>query len=528
MGRFVKNYLGQLESDTVNFKVIDSAPTTSTTQHRLGDEVLVKGTEATYKLVDLTGGVATWRSMAVDLNTSATLASASDTTAPSSLACKTYADNLAIAGAPAWSETVSGIGQLATTAEAVAVTDDTVAVTPAKVGDIFAAPPAVGSGTPAAGAFTTLATSGLASLGASATIVTGAVALNLGADAAAGAINVGTGAAARTITIGNVTGATALVLNSGTGGIALASTGAGDITIDSDDTVLIDSDGVLELNSSGGVIGIGNDAVAQNINIGTGAAARTITVGNGSGATQIDLDAGTGGINIGTNAVAHSVTIGNNTGATALALEVGTGNFTLDGVAASTYTIGAAATTGTISIGGTSQTGTMTIAGGDGAQTINIANSTGGKTVAIGTGAGANTVTIGSTNTTSTTTIQAGTGTVVVTGDVDASGDIDLAGDLKISGAAKQLQVEGGAATDFIGQATLVLGTVTVANTNIAATDKVFVTREGVGASTALGVLDVTISAGANFVITALQPGTPASTETNDVSVVNYFIVRQL
>ena len=42
------------------------------------------------------------------------------------VATKLYADNLAIAGAPAWSETVSGIGQLATTAEAIAGTDDVV------------------------------------------------------------------------------------------------------------------------------------------------------------------------------------------------------------------------------------------------------------------------------------------------------------------------------------------------------------------------------------------------------------------
>ena len=87
-------------------------------------------------------------------------------------------------------------------------------------------------------------------------------------------INIGTGAAARTITMGNVTGATTLALNSGTGGITLASTGAGDITINSDDTLLLDADGVLELNSSAGAIGIGNDAVAQAINIGTGAAAQ--------------------------------------------------------------------------------------------------------------------------------------------------------------------------------------------------------------------------------------------------------------
>lgn len=83
-------------------------------------------------------------------------------------------------------------------------------------------------------------------------------------------------------------------------------------------------------------------------------------------------------------------------------------------------------------------------------------------------------------------------------------------------------------ALDFIGQATLVLGTVTVANTNIAATDKIFLSREGVGASTTLGELDVSISAATSFTITALQTGTPGSTETGDLSVVNYFIVRQL
>lgn len=116
------------------------------------------------------------------------------------------------------------------------------------------------------------------------------------------------------------------------------------------------------------------------------------------------------------------------------------------------------------------------------------------------------------------------------TGNLDlASGDLDVqAGNVSLTGAATQLQVEGGAATDFIGQATLVAGTVTVANTNIAANDKVFVTREGVAASTALGVLDVSITPSTSFTITALQPGTPASTETNDVSIVNYFIVRQL
>jgi len=105
------------------------------------------------------------------------------------------------------------------------------------------------------------------------------------------------------------------------------------------------------------------------------------------------------------------------------------------------------------------------------------------------------------------------------------AGTVTLAGGTTATGA---VALTGGAVTDFIGQATLVAGTVTVANTNIAATDKIFVTREGVATSTALGVLDVSITASTSFTITALQPGTPGSTETNDVSIVNYFIVRQL
>jgi hypothetical protein len=108
------------------------------------------------------------------------------------------------------------------------------------------------------------------------------------------------------------------------------------------------------------------------------------------------------------------------------------------------------------------------------------------------------------------------------------TGDTSVTGNLLLPTAATQLQVEGGAVTDFIGQATLVLGTVTVANTNIAATDKIFLSREGVGASTTLGELDVSISASTSFTITALQTGTPGSTETGDLSIVNYFIVRQL
>lgn len=219
-------------------------------------------------------------------------------------------------------------------------------------------------------------------------------AINIGGGTTARAIGIGNSAAAHILTIGSTTGAASLTLQSGTGSISLTSTGTGDITIDSDDTLLLDADGVLELNSSAGVIGIGNDADAQSINIGTGAAARiitignitgatavnintgtagsaitttngviglisgtgainigadaaakTITVGNGTGATSVVIDCGTGALNIGTNAIARTTTLGNTTAASVLALRYGTGDFTL---ASATGTVMNALDTGEI------------------------------------------------------------------------------------------------------------------------------------------------------------------------------------
>ncbi len=110
---------------------------------------------------------------------------------------------------------------------------------------------------------------------------------------------------------------------------------------------------------------------------------------------------GTSAISLGADAAAKAISMGSTTGATSIVQRVGTGNFSLDGVAGSTYTIGASTTTGTITIGGTAQTGTIGIGTGTGAQALNLA-----------TGAGAKTLSLGSTNTTSTTTINAGTGGV--------------------------------------------------------------------------------------------------------------------
>lgn len=170
--------------------------------------------------------------------------------------------------------------------------------------------------------------------------------IGIGNDAVAQNINVGTGIAARIITIGNVTGASQLVFNSGTGGTQIVSTGAGDITLTSADTVLIDSAGVLELNSSAGVIGVGTDDIDQDINIAT-QGERVTTIGNIVGVSGLALNAGsgdaiitttnsaftvatgTGNISLGVDATDHDVAIGSATGVSSMTLRAGTGIFAL-------------------------------------------------------------------------------------------------------------------------------------------------------------------------------------------------------
>ena len=321
--------------------------------------------------------------------------------------------------------------------------------------------------------------------------------ISIGNDAVAQNINIGTGAAARVVTIGNVTGASRVLLNSGTAGIALASTGAGDITIASSDTVLIDSAGVLELNSSAGVIGIGNDAVAQNINIGTGAAARTITVGNVSGATALALNAGTGGIALASTGAGDITLASSDT-----VLIDSAGVLELNS-SAGIISIGNDAVAQNINIGTGAAARTVTIGNGSGATAVTINSGTAG--VNVGTNAIAQTVTIGNTTGASAVVLTAG------------SGKVSCATSFLLSSVATQFQMNGGAVTDFIGQAVLVGGTKTVANTNIAAADRIFLSRSTLGGTA--GHLSFVINPGADFVIT--------SSTALDTSTIDYVIIRQ-
>ena len=95
---------------------------------------------------------------------------------------------------------------------------------------------------------------------------------------------------------------------------------------------------------------------------------------------------------------------------------------------------------------------------------------------------------------------------------------ISSEGQVNIATAGQTLAVQGGAATDFIGRDILGAGgTVTVANTNITANDKIFLSVELPGGTQ--GFLSYSIAAG-SFTIT--------STNVLDTSTVAYFIVRQI
>jgi len=118
---------------------------------------------------------------------------------------------------------------------------------------------------------------------------------------------------------------------------------------------------------------------------------------NSSFATNINTGTSNGAVNIATGSVGNLISIGNKFGTTSIKESVGTGNYTLDGAAGSTYSIGASTVGGTMTIGGTAQTGAITLGNSTAGQTVNIATGNAGSTQAlnIGTGTGDKTITIG-------------------------------------------------------------------------------------------------------------------------------------
>ncbi|HUD07649.1 MAG TPA: hypothetical protein VMQ52_01045, partial [Candidatus Saccharimonadales bacterium] len=106
---------------------------------------------------------------------------------------------------------------------------------------------------------------------------------------------------------------------------------------------------------------------------------------NGTGQAAAFDAASAATLNIGIT-TANGIQIGSVTNTTTGVTISTAQNFTLNGVAASNYTIAAATTTGTIAIGGTSQTGALTVGASGSANTENIGTGVGATTLNLGTG----------------------------------------------------------------------------------------------------------------------------------------------
>ncbi len=393
----------------------------------------------------------------------------------------------------------------------------------------------------------------------------GTITLNLGTGNRAKTIAIGDGIDGNTITIGNGINTTAQTVSIANGASA------------ANTTVSIMSG----IGTAGaGTLAMGNNTrvtVAQLADIAP-AASRTVTVGGGTvvvAAVTDTIDIGpdgattnadsvktvninTGGVTTGqvlTNIASGAVTSGTHTtaiasgnraaGTMALNIMTGTGTKTMtvgnaDGGTTAAFlgphnvnvsqnnntAINSGTSTGTVTIGN-GLSGAIAVAGGStvdidavgalalnsSAAAINIGNDAVAQAINIGTGAAARPITIG--NVTTTTAVVINTG----------SGDCTVNGDLILGTVATQLQMNGGAATDFIGTGTLVLGTATISNTNIAAADRIFLQRTAVNASPALGHLTYVINAATSFVVTSYDDA--GSPDATDISSFAYFIVRQ-
>lgn len=223
--------------------------------------------------------------------------------------------------------------------------------------------------------------------------------------------------------------------------------------------------------------------------------------------------------------IASNITFAAGTGMLSIAGTAGTLTFNVN--FASPPAIGSgtpAAITGTT----VASTGAMTAGTGLTATTGNITASS-GNVSASGTVTGGTGVTATTGNITATAgAVAAGTTVTGATGVIATAGGLTAtAGNLALNGAGSQIQLHGGAVTDFIGTATLAAGTTgAIANTNIAATDRIIPFRIDINGSTGIGVgFAYTINAGADFTITSLDAA--GATETDDVSNIGYLIVRQ-
>lgn len=404
----------------------------------------------------------------VRIDTDGTLASADDTHVPTALATKTYADSLAIAGAPVATEAVAGIGELATDAEAVAGTASTptvaLFVTPSNLSAVFAAPPAIGGTTAAAGTFTGLTAdgTGAVSLGSNAaadfTVATGdlsliatlsSVVITAG-EAAADAIDINAASGGLDIDVALLASITstrnnaqAILLESTAGGIDILASGSGGAGEDID---IICTGGSVNLSGTENAADAVTIAAANGgIQITCGGAAGedivlTNTAGSihltaGEGATDaINIDS-SGGVDVDASGAINIASSNNGASAVVITASAGGVDITATGASAGedinitatgssvnvTSTENAAQAIYIRSNGGTSETLDIHCDQGTGVASINVHSDVGGVTVASGL-ASADAINITASDAAGGIDIDAGTAGVIV----DTTGAISL------------------------------------------------------------------------------------------------------
>lgn len=350
--------------------------------------------------------------------------------------------------------------------------------------------------------------SGLLTGEASATISTAGATLDLASDNSGDDVILGGGTTARAITIGQDAAAHT---------VAIGQAAAGAITIDTAAGVSIDAATASNFTVTGASADLTLASAGGSVNItSTENAANAIFIeadGGISETIQIHSDQGTGVASIYLLSDVGGVTVSSGLASDdAINLTASAGGIDIDG--AMQVNIASSENTADSIVINSSAGGIDITAAGAAGEDIDITCSAGSVNITGGESA-SDAVVISASDASGGVTIDSG------------SAGVNVTGDLSLAAVATKLSYNGGAATDFIGTGTLSSGVLAIANTNIAATDRIFIQRTGINGSSALGMYTYSINAGVSFTVTSVQPGTPASTETNDDSTFTYVIIGQ-
>lgn len=260
-----------------------------------------------------------------------------------------------------------------------------------------------------------------------------------------------------TISVTGATDSSVLISSSGTNAndaISLTTT-AGGMTLTSNNNIIADAGGQIDINSSGGVINIGNDDIDQNINLGTDGD-RTIQIGVGDAATTVNIDAGSGGLSMDAAAASNFTTSAGNItidsaagtlvldGNTAVTIDSAAGGISIDGAAASNFTTSSGALTldgnGGVNIQGNAAEVDITTTG-----TIDV----NGAVIDIDAngGAGAGAITIDTNDTTAGISIGTATSGVPIsightTSEVTINDNLTVTGNFTVNGTTTTIDTE--------------------------------------------------------------------------------------